>query len=79
MALYKDGDFLSQSDSAEFDKDQKPGTATPFSGIYRCMGCRKEIASNEGNPLPPQNHHQHTPSQGSIRWRMVVYAVHDPR
>jgi hypothetical protein len=22
--------------------------------------------------LPPQNHHQHQPSQGPIRWRLVV-------
>ncbi len=79
MALYKDGNMLGHSDSAEFEKEHKPGDSAPHSGIYRCKGCRKEVASNEGQPLPPQNHHQHTQSQGAICWQMVVYAVHDPK
>ncbi|PWV22291.1 protein L, partial [Cronobacter sakazakii] len=24
--------------------------------------------------IPPQNHHQHTPAQGNIRWQLFVYA-----
>ena len=31
-----------------------------------------EIAANKGNPLPPQNHHQHSTSQGKIRWRKIL-------
>ena len=71
---YKDAQYLSQNNSAEFDKIHKPGDDTPHSGIYRCEGCATGVASNQGNPLPPQNHHQHTPAQGSIRWRMIVWA-----
>lgn len=78
MALYKNGQYLGKSESSEFDKDHSPGTSAPHSGIYRCMVCRKEVASNEGQPLPPQNHHQH-PQREAIRWRMVVYANHDPK
>ena len=74
MALYKNSAYLKTSTSAAFDKLHKPGENTPDSGIYRCEGCGKEIASNAGNPLPPQNHHQHTTAQGSIRWRMIVQA-----
>jgi hypothetical protein len=71
---YKDSKYLSQNDSAKFDAIHKPGVSTPDSGIYRCEGCGKGVASNAGNPLPPQNHHQHEPGQGEIRWRMIVWA-----
>lgn len=76
MALYKNGNFLTQSSDVAFDKEYNPGDLTPHSGIYRCMGCGHEIVSEANNPFPPQNHHQHTPAQGKIRWRMVVYADH---
>lgn len=74
MALYKNIAYLKASTDDAFDKLYSPGANTPHSGIYRCEGCAKEIAANQGNPLPPQNHHQHTAAQGSIRWRMIVYA-----
>ncbi len=50
----------------------KPGDDVPVSGIYRCLGCGKEVTCNDPDPLPPQNHHQHTPAQGDIRWRLNV-------
>jgi len=49
-----------------------PGDTVPMSGIYRCLGCKREITSNEDDPFPPQNHHQHTASQGSIKWKLNV-------
>lgn len=76
MALYKHEQYLKKSDSPSFDNESKPGEAAPHSGIYRCMGCESEVASNQNQPLPPQNHHQHSQSQGAIRWKLVVYAVH---
>lgn len=76
MALYKDPGFLSQSGDAAFDTTYKPGTAAPYSGIYRCCGCAYEVASNATQPLPPQNHHQHPPAAGEIRWQLIVYAEH---
>lgn len=75
MALYKNGSYLQQSTHAAFDTFTGPGQSTPYSGIYRCEGCGHEIAANQGNPMPPQNHHQHTPAQGTIRWRMIVATV----
>ena len=74
MALYKYSQFLASSTDAAFDQIQSPGASTPHSGIYRCEGCGKEIAANQGNPLPPQNQHQHSEAQGAIRWRLAVYA-----
>lgn len=73
MALYKDRTILTHSDDAEFDKDRKPGTAAPFSGIYRCKTCGHEVASEEGNRLPPQHEKPHN---GPIIWRLVVFAEH---
>ena len=49
-----------------------PGDTVPVSGIYRCLGCNKEITSNDDDPFPPQNHHQHTAAQGSIRWKLNI-------
>jgi hypothetical protein len=79
MASYKYGHYLAKSESSSFDTESGPGATTPYSGIYRCMGCGREIAANEGNPLPPQNHHQHTTAQGKIRWKLIVWADHNPK
>lgn len=79
MAMYKDARFLTQSNSNAFDAVHPPGTVTPLSGIYRCEGCGRELVSEQARPLPPQNHHQHTGMQGAIRWRLIVYADHDPK
>jgi hypothetical protein len=76
MALY--ANFIEKNDDAIFDKTHDPGDRASCSGIYRCEGCGREVASNQGEPLAPQNHHQHSISQGKIRWRLIVYADHRP-
>lgn len=79
MALYKYGTYLTQTDDEIFDQLTGPGRTAPRSGIYRCHGCGREAACNEGDPLPPQTHHQHDPQKhGTIRWRLIVYADHRP-
>jgi hypothetical protein len=72
MAIYKYSQFLTQHNHAAFDATFSPGTPAPHSGIYRCEGCGKFEVSTFDNPLPPQNHHQHTLAQGAIRWRLAV-------
>ena len=47
MALYKHGNYLSQSQDVAFDQDHQPGARTPHSGIYRCVACGDEIAASE--------------------------------
>ena len=74
MALYKHAQYLKENTNRAFDEIHHPGFTTPHSGIYRCEGCGHEIASNADNPLPPQNHHQPTTAQGTIRWRLIVCA-----
>ena len=74
MALYKHGNYLVQDNHAAFDAEETPGTVVNNSGIYRCVNCGDEIAANKGNPLPPQNHHQHA-NQQPIRWKLLVCAV----
>lgn len=76
MAIYRYQEYLTGNGNEEFDKIYNPGADTPHSAIYRCMGCNRELVSEGGKPLPPQNHHTHTTAQGAIRWRMVVYADH---
>lgn len=78
MALYKYARFLGKSEDAVFDNIYEPGNAAPHSGIYRCEGCGREVASNKTEPLPPQNHHQHSTQDGRIRWRLVVFADSRP-
>ena len=77
MALYKYDQYVQKSESEAYDKIYSPGAIVPHSGIYRCQGCGREIASNKSDPFPPQNHHQHATSQGTIRWRLAVYADPD--
>jgi hypothetical protein len=73
MAYFKHQQFFQQNHNHVFDLTAHPGAATPLSGIYRCEGCGREVASNAGNPLPPQNHHQH-PTHYPIRWRLIAAA-----
>jgi hypothetical protein len=54
-----------------WDASYSPGDIVPYSGIYRCRACGKEITSNGGDPFPPQNHHQHSPSR-PISWHLIV-------
>jgi hypothetical protein len=79
MALYKHQDYLTHSNDNAFDNTHNPGAVVPFSGIYKCMNCHKEVASNQGQPLPPQNHSQHSPVYGAIVWKLIVYADHNPK
>jgi len=79
MATYKYPPFLNNSNDNAFDTVHVPGGSTPFSGIYRCEGCGREIVSEETKPFPSQNHHQHNYAQGAIRWRLTVYADHKPK
>lgn len=74
MATYKSSTYVKSSTSDVFDKLHSPGADTPHSGIYRCEGCGNEVASNKGNPLPPENNHQHTNRSVAIRWRLIVKA-----
>jgi hypothetical protein len=75
MALYKDANYLKQNTHSAFDALLTPGTILVNSGVCRCEGCGDEIAANKDDPLPPQNHHQHSTAQGRIRWRMIVCSV----
>lgn len=74
MSWYTADSKLDKSDGnkdwwkAEFG----PSDTVPVSGIYRCLGCGREVTCNDGDRFPPQNHHQHSPAQGSIRWKLNV-------
>jgi hypothetical protein len=72
MAEYKYGNLLIQANKTAYDQLFHPATSTPYSGIYRCSKCGHEVTSVTGYPLPPQNHHQHTPAQGAIVWQLLV-------
>ena len=74
MSWYIDASRLKKADSGKswWTTTYHPGESVPRSGIYRCLGCNKEITSNDGDPFPPQNHHQHSESQGKIRWKLNV-------
>ncbi len=60
------------SKESHWTSTYSPGNEVPVSGIYRCIGCKKEITSNKGDPFPPQNHHQHTASQGAVEWKLNI-------
>jgi hypothetical protein len=72
MAWYKRLDLLKKSESELFDKQFQPADISPHSGVYRCATCGYEDVSEKGKPFPPQNHAQHDPEKGPIRWFLVV-------
>ena len=74
MAQYKYIEYLIESDNSAYDSVFNPGESCLNSGIYRCETCGDEIASNKGNPFPPQNHHQHPSNSGPIKWKLIVFA-----
>ncbi|MBV7546523.1 hypothetical protein KW849_09490 [Pseudomonas sp. PDM26] len=75
MAYYTDNSKFDKitNPSAVWGNEYGPGDAVPASGIYRCIGCKKEITSNFGDKFPPQNHHQHPVQTGAVRWKMNVW------
>jgi hypothetical protein len=75
MALFKYSHYLTNSADSSFDPAHPAGAMAPHSGIYKCQGCGREVTSNMGHPLPPQDHHQHGLEQGAIGWRLIVAAV----
>jgi hypothetical protein len=79
MATYRYSQYLLQNNHAAFDAIHSPGTVPPYSGIYRCLGCGREVVAEQSRQLPPQNHHQHSPARGQVRWRLIVYADHEPK
>jgi hypothetical protein len=79
MAAYKEAKYLTKAYDPPYDLDIATAMAAPFAGIYRCMGCGREIVSDHGDALPDQNHHSHTASEGAIRWRLIVFADQDPK
>lgn len=76
MSFYIESSILSKGnpDQGYWKASHTPGETVPVSGIYRCTGCRKEIAANAGDPLPPQNKHQHADEDGPIEWKLNVRA-----
>jgi hypothetical protein len=78
MALYQNGSELTHEINARFDTQHPPGTKAPWSGIYMCTNCRDEAACNHGDPLPPQNHRQHSVTKGPIRWVLLVQTQRGP-
>ena len=77
MALYKNLAWLTKSEDAVFDVVYSIGQKPVHSGIYRCLGCGREVVGEMERTLPPQNHHQHSPQQGAVRWQLATYC--DPR
>lgn len=74
MARFMYGQHLSQSQHEAYDALLSPGTEAANAGIYRCASCGDEIGIAKGHILPPQNHHQHSPGLGPIKWQLLVFA-----
>lgn len=75
MALYKAGTNVGVGTGKAFEEEHSPGIAAPYAGIYACVHCGDEIGIAKGHILPSQNHAQHAPGAGTIRWKCLVYAV----
>ncbi len=78
MAQYEDKTEVTHHVADKFRLSLKPGTTVPHSGIYMCLNCRDEVAANRGDPLPPQNHRQHSDTSKPIVWRLLVATQNGP-
>lgn len=72
MAYYQDGNNLTQFRDPMFDREFAPGQPVDFTGIYKCVGCDREITADR--IFPPQGHHEHQLEQGEVRWKLLVWA-----
>ncbi len=72
MAVYKDKQYLTDSDHGAFDLLHRPGRPVPHAGIYLCEACAAEVVAEKSRLLPPKDHHPHTPELGPIQWRLIV-------
>ncbi len=72
MAYYKIRTFLAPTEDPVFDQTIPGGGAAPATGIFRCIGCTKEVIAFKGAILPIDGEHLHSASQGLVRWRLVV-------
>lgn len=74
MSWYSDNSVLKKIDGSKewWTTEYGPSETVPVSGIYRCLGCNREVTSNKNDGFPPQNHHQHSTAQGKIRWKLNV-------
>lgn len=79
MAFFQNEEHLHQMTHKVFNMVFTDTDTVPVSGIYRCLGCSREIAATRGDPFPPAKHHPHGPPQGPIRWQMIVIADHEPK
>jgi hypothetical protein len=77
VALYQDGSHVTQTKHTGFDAVHSPGVSAPNAGIYRCTACGHEIGIAEGHTLPSQLHAQHPSTLGPIKWKLLVFAVHN--
>ena len=74
MAVFMYRAFVKMQPNTVFDQDHEPGDIAPHAGIYRCMGCGREILSTFSIPLPSEHHHPHDACHGQRRWRLIVFA-----
>ncbi len=72
MALDEGTWFLAPDHDAASGPLFLPGVPAPHSGIYRCRSCQRAVASSAGEPLPSDDHHAHSITQGAIRWQLQI-------
>jgi hypothetical protein len=78
MSLFRRSNDIEISISPEFDREYEPGQAPVYSGIYRCRGCGCESVAQAAKPFLVEDHPQHLPTQGPVRWRLAVAAQQEP-
>jgi hypothetical protein len=78
VALYKYTAYVKLDRDPAFETDHAPGSVAPKMGIYRCLGCGREVVADRGAALPPQTHHAHERAQSDMKWRLAVAAITTP-
>lgn len=71
MAYYQNANSLIQLSDPRFDKTFRADETVDFAGIYKCVGCNREIAVDYR--FPSEEQHPHSESEGEVLWKLIVW------
>lgn len=59
---------------AHWTQHYEPGEQAPVTGIYRCVGCTREIAANAGDVFPSHDQNALCGAKTQDLWQLNVRA-----
>ena len=76
MAWYVKGTRLVEliTFTDRFKPIYEPGDTVQHAGIYKCLGCNREVVAKPLGRFPNAGDHEHSADQGPFGWKLLVLA-----